>query len=161
MITTTLLAGIALFANGSAQVAPDRFVDVPTDHWAYNAVESLRQKGILLGYPDQNYRGKRTLTRYELAAALDRARLDHGIFYRGQAGPRGPQGPAGPQGPKGPQGPDGPPGERPELVAELQRILTEGRAEMSRLRRELDATGRKIDETEKEVGKIRVSPVQR
>jgi hypothetical protein len=27
------------------------FVDVPRDHWAYAAVEELRQRGILLGYP--------------------------------------------------------------------------------------------------------------
>jgi hypothetical protein len=27
------------------------FVDVPRDHWAYEAVEELRQRGILLGYP--------------------------------------------------------------------------------------------------------------
>lgn len=27
------------------------FVDVPKDHWAYNAVEYLRQLGIIEGYP--------------------------------------------------------------------------------------------------------------
>jgi hypothetical protein len=27
------------------------FVDVPRNHWAYEAVEELRQRGILLGYP--------------------------------------------------------------------------------------------------------------
>jgi hypothetical protein len=27
------------------------FPDVPKTHWAYSAVESLREKGILRGYP--------------------------------------------------------------------------------------------------------------
>ena len=27
------------------------FRDVPRDHWAHNAVETLRQKGIIVGYP--------------------------------------------------------------------------------------------------------------
>jgi hypothetical protein len=32
--------------------ASDRpFADVPRDHWAYEAVEELRKRGILRGYP--------------------------------------------------------------------------------------------------------------
>ena len=33
------------------------FKDVPPDHWAYPAVERLRQKGILRGYPDGSFQG--------------------------------------------------------------------------------------------------------
>lgn len=35
----------------SAPVRSTPFPDVPRDHWAFDAVESLRQKGILRGYP--------------------------------------------------------------------------------------------------------------
>ena len=49
------------------------FPDVPENHWAYNMVQDLAYKGIVVGYPDGNYQGNRTLTRYEFAVALDRA----------------------------------------------------------------------------------------
>src|SRR3954451_13936446 len=59
----TLAAGALLLAPVAAQAgggspAPDPapvrstpFPDVPKDHWAYDAVEQLRQAGILRGYP--------------------------------------------------------------------------------------------------------------
>ena len=49
------------------------FPDVPENHWAYMMVQDLAYKGIVVGYPDGNYQGSRTLTRYEFAVALDRA----------------------------------------------------------------------------------------
>ncbi len=49
LLTVVILAaGLAVGAQ-VPRSAP--FPDVPRDHWAYRAVESLRQKGILLGYP--------------------------------------------------------------------------------------------------------------
>lgn len=59
--------GIGLVMPAMAQ---DQFPDVPLGHWAYEALEVLRAEGILVGYPDGNYRGQRPLTRYELAVAL-------------------------------------------------------------------------------------------
>ena len=49
------------------------FPDVPENHWAYVMVQDLAYKGIVVGYPDNNFSGDRTLTRYEFAVALDRA----------------------------------------------------------------------------------------
>jgi len=49
------------------------FVDVPLNHWAYDAVQSLAAKGVIVGYPDGTFGGQRTLTRYELAEALAKA----------------------------------------------------------------------------------------
>ena len=49
------------------------FPDVPENHWAYVMVQDLAYKGIVVGYPDGNFSGDRTLTRYEFAVALDRA----------------------------------------------------------------------------------------
>src|SRR5947207_5895247 len=97
------IAAATLFVSGAARA---QFVDVPKDHWAYQAVESLRSKGILVGYPDNNYRGKRTMTRYELSAALDRSLK----AVLATPGPQGPKGEKGEQGPKGERGPAGPPG---------------------------------------------------
>ncbi len=47
--------------------------DVPPGHWAYDAVQSLIQEGILQGYPDGSFRGQTPLSRYEFAHALRRA----------------------------------------------------------------------------------------
>lgn len=44
--------------------------DVPSGHWAYDAVQSLVQQGILRGYPDGAFHGTKPLTRYEFAVAL-------------------------------------------------------------------------------------------
>ena len=77
-IWTAALAGgfLALGAaagapQAQAQAAP--FLDTPTNHWAYESVQDLAKKGIVIGYPDGTYGGKRPMTRYEFAVALDRA----------------------------------------------------------------------------------------
>jgi len=48
------------------------FVDVPLNHWAYDAVDYLAARGIVIGYPDGTFGGNRTLTRYEFAEATAR-----------------------------------------------------------------------------------------
>jgi uncharacterized coiled-coil protein SlyX len=48
------------------------FADVPADHWAYQAVDTLQRAGIVIGYPDGTYGGKRAMTRYEFAVAIAR-----------------------------------------------------------------------------------------
>ena len=48
------------------------FVDVPLTHWAYDAVQVLEAKGVIIGYPDGTFGGQRTLTRYEFAEAVAR-----------------------------------------------------------------------------------------
>src|SRR5437764_10689321 len=82
------------------------FEDVKPDHWAYQAVTDLQQKGIITGYPDHHFNGQRTLTRYEFAIALKRA-LDKIATIQGPKGDTGPAGPAGPAGEAGPAGPAG------------------------------------------------------
>jgi len=49
------------------------FVDVPLNHWAYDAVQSLSAKGIIVGYPDGTFGGAKSLTRYEFAEAVAKA----------------------------------------------------------------------------------------
>ena len=77
ILTAAFAAGLAVLGaavvtpSASAQAAP--FLDTPTNHWAYEAVQDLAKKGIVIGYPDGTYGGKRPMTRYEFAVALDRA----------------------------------------------------------------------------------------
>ena len=40
-------------APDPAPVRDTPFPDVPRDHWAFDAVEQLRQRGIVRGYPPQ------------------------------------------------------------------------------------------------------------
>ena len=47
--------------------------DVPENHWAYEYVKGLCEQGIIEGYPDGNFNGNRSMTRYEFAAMLYRA----------------------------------------------------------------------------------------
>jgi len=49
------------------------FVDVPLNHWAYDAVQSLSAKGVIVGYPDGTFGGAKSLTRYEFAEAVAKA----------------------------------------------------------------------------------------
>ena len=49
------------------------FPDVPENHWAYEYIHSLAAKGIIEGYPDGNFGGNRTMTRYEFATMLYKA----------------------------------------------------------------------------------------
>jgi len=48
------------------------FADVPADHWAYQSVDTLQKAGIVIGYPDGTYGGKRSMTRYEFSVAIAR-----------------------------------------------------------------------------------------
>ena len=75
----TLLAGASMLMLGVpsvtfAQAANNggSFNDVPADHWAYQSVLDLQKQGIVIGYPDGTYGGKRAMTRYEFAVAIAR-----------------------------------------------------------------------------------------
>ena len=61
---------VTMAQAGAATSGP--FADVPADHWAYQAVDTLQKAGIVIGYPDGTYGGKRAMTRYEFAVAIAR-----------------------------------------------------------------------------------------
>ena len=61
------------------------FPDVPKDHWAYSYVKSLADRGLLEGYPDGEFKGERSMTRYEFAAIIYRA-LQNGAPVDGNMG---------------------------------------------------------------------------
>ena len=62
---------VPVSGNGSRHAMG--FPDVPENHWAYQYVKTLGERGYLEGYPDGEFKGDRTLTRYEYAAIIYRA----------------------------------------------------------------------------------------
>ncbi len=54
-------------------VLANPFVDVPLNHWAYDSVQSLAAKGVIVGFPDGTFGGAKSLTRYEFAEATAKA----------------------------------------------------------------------------------------
>jgi len=76
----------ALVGQQGTANAPKRrsilFPDVPENHWAYVYVKKLADRGLLEGYPDGEFKGTRTITRYEFAAIFSRA-LENGASVDG------------------------------------------------------------------------------
>lgn len=127
--------------DGIVEPAPgDAFDDVPSDHWAADAVASVAALGVDAAFPDGQLRGNEALSGYQTALVTARvlevldARLacsEAGVAatvstlqqevgalrsalasgeLEGPAGPPGPAGEPGPPGPRGPQGERGPEG---------------------------------------------------
>jgi hypothetical protein len=119
-----------------AVVAPafsQPFADVPTDHWAFDAIAELAAKGIVEGYPDGTFKGDRAMTRYEMAMVVARllARIE---AIKVPAPTPAPKIPA------------------PEVgradIATLQRLINEFRAELA-------ALGVRVTAVEEELAALR------
>ena len=74
LMTAACLLGAGLAAPAQAQdAALGTFEDVPMEHWAFLTVETLvRKYRVMAGFPDGSFGGGREVSRYELAAALDK-----------------------------------------------------------------------------------------
>jgi len=84
----------ALVAAACLAVAPARlpaqanpFRDVPDDHWSLAAIRELAREGLIEGFPDGTFKGKKVVTRYDMAIHLAKllARVD-AIRAAGRAG---------------------------------------------------------------------------
>jgi hypothetical protein len=71
-ISALALGGVLATGSQPAQAQAATFPDVPDNHWAYSAVQSLADKGLVKGYPNGQFLGNRALTRYEFASVVDR-----------------------------------------------------------------------------------------
>ncbi|MDR7588510.1 MAG: S-layer homology domain-containing protein, partial [Armatimonadota bacterium] len=115
------VAAILVLATVSPVFAQP-FADVPTDHWAFDAIAELAAKGIIEGFPDGTFKGDRGVTRYELAMVVAR------ILARIEAIKIPPP-------PPPPPPPPAPP--RPEVtradIQAIQRLVNEFRAELAAL----------------------------
>lgn len=70
-----LLASGSVFADGGAGnggVPGDTYSDVPRDHWAYEDIQYLVDRGILTPLPGDRYNGDQPLDRYSAAALIAR-----------------------------------------------------------------------------------------
>lgn len=68
MILTILLTGAL---TCTAYAATGSFSDVPTNHWAYSALNKLEKTGMVDGYAGM-FQGDRPLTRYEMAIVVSK-----------------------------------------------------------------------------------------
>ncbi|MBD1839656.1 carbohydrate porin [Coleofasciculus sp. FACHB-64] len=74
-------AGLENIADGDESADPmsqltsvDQLTDVTPEDWSYQALKNLTERyGVISGYPDGSFRGNRSLSRYEFAAALNAA----------------------------------------------------------------------------------------
>lgn len=152
--------GAALSALALAWSAPvkaqDAFKDVPQDHWAYSAVAELQQKGILLGYPPENLlKGRRYMTRYEFAVALQRALAKFGNGKDGKDGAPGATGATGPAGETGATGAQGPSGVTPEELAALRRLAGEFKSELASIGANIGQINSRLDGLAKDLANLK------
>lgn len=149
MRRAALLVGLALaLLAGRATYAQGPFADVPTDHWAYDAVNELAARGIFTGYPDGTFGGKRALTRYEFAIALQRMLQDVQRRIDAAVGkvPTPPP-PVPPPQPPPPPPPPTPPEELKRLrqdVDTLRRLATEFQDTLAALGTDVDQVKRDL-----------------
>ena len=69
--------------SGLQESTRGEFLDLPKNHWAYEYVRALADRGLIAGYPDGEFKGGRQMTRYEFAAVIYRA-LQNGAVVDGQ-----------------------------------------------------------------------------
>lgn len=71
------LGAVVLAQTGNGHITPPDagglFTDVPKDHWAYDDIKYLSDRGIIEGIPGGKYNGDQALDRYSAAALIARA----------------------------------------------------------------------------------------
>lgn len=66
------MAAVAALAGSVSAFAANPFSDVSTSDWAYQAVSTLSDQGVVEGYPDGTFKGQNNITRYEMAQIVAR-----------------------------------------------------------------------------------------
>lgn len=70
LMVACLVFGMLVMTGQRSSATP--FSDVPANHWAYQAIQSLAADGLVEGYPDGKFKGDRPMTRYEMAVVIAR-----------------------------------------------------------------------------------------
>lgn len=70
---SAFLVAMLMIAVSVPGMAAPAFDDVPRDHWAYPAIESLVKAGLVDGYSDGTFRGDKPVSRYEMAQIVGKA----------------------------------------------------------------------------------------
>ena len=71
LVGCAIAAALIAFAAAPSRATP--LADVPRDHWAADAIQSLAHDGVIEGFPSGSFGGSRDLTRYQAAALVARA----------------------------------------------------------------------------------------
>ena len=66
------IAAVAALTAGVSAYAANPFSDVTPNDWAYQAVSTLSDQGVVEGYPDGTFKGQQNITRYEMAQIVAR-----------------------------------------------------------------------------------------
>jgi hypothetical protein len=72
-LVSALTAALVVGAASTTFAAANPFSDVPSDHWAYDAVTQLAKDGVIEGYGDTTFQGNKNITRYEMAQMVAKA----------------------------------------------------------------------------------------
>lgn len=76
---TALSMALLVGAASTSFAAVNPFSDVPTDHWAYDAVSRLAADGVIEGYGDTSFQGGKNITRYEMAQMVAKAMAKNNV----------------------------------------------------------------------------------
>ena len=69
-VISLLLIVLLLSTNVSVVLASDNIKDVSPDHWAYESVAKLVDRGYMSLYDGNEFKGEKKVTRYELAEVI-------------------------------------------------------------------------------------------
>lgn len=72
-IVVAMTSAVIIGAMGTTFAAANPFSDVPSDHWAYDAIAQLAADGVVEGYGDASFQGSKNITRYEMAQMVAKA----------------------------------------------------------------------------------------
>jgi YHS domain-containing protein len=70
LIVLTLVLSLLLSLVTFAETTPTSFTDLPEDHWAYEAVMLMVEKGVFAGYTDGTFKPADKITRAEFAKIM-------------------------------------------------------------------------------------------
>lgn len=71
-IVSSLIVLLFIFTIFSVSVDAAEIKDISEDHWAYDSVQKLIDRGYLTLYEDDTFKGENKVSRYELATILAR-----------------------------------------------------------------------------------------
>jgi len=149
---TLTLAGLVFGVCAMAYSAT--LVDVPSGHWAEDAVTKLVNAGLVEGYPDGTFKGDRPLTRYEYAMIVARLmdKMDKSYCGKDECG-------------KGSATCDCPasnvtPEQLEEIKSIVKKLAAEFKDELAALKVKVDEDSSRIDVLEKKVNTSTIGNLQ-
>ena len=76
VLSTLIISSNAYLPAASAATGDGMFADVPTNHWAYEAVMQLKSAGLVNGISANKFDGEQKVTRYQISKLVANA-LSH------------------------------------------------------------------------------------